>query len=93
MAQFRISESFALESRNLFVLAGDVIAGRIVAGMQVAIPFNGTIALTVPIHAVGYIRRSSSREEVGLCIKYQDSEELEVWRGLNIGSEVVDVSA
>lgn len=92
MARFRISGSFAIEGRQLFVLAGDVIDGRIVPGMHVAIHLNASTTMTAPVHAVEYIRRSSDREEVGLCIKCENSEELEVWRGLNIGSEVVEVS-
>ena len=48
--------------------------------------------MTAPIDAVEYIRHSS-REEIGLCIKCTGNDELAVWKGLNIGSEVVEVSA
>lgn len=93
MARFHISGAFAIESRNLFVLAGDVVDGRIVPGMQVEIPLNSSTAITAPIHTVEYILRSPGREEIGLCIKYENGEELEDWKGLNIGSEVVEVVA
>jgi len=93
MARFRVSGSFPLESRKPLVLAGDVVDGRIVPGMEVQIPFNTEAAMTAPIYAVEYILHSGGREEVGLCIKYQDAEELELWKGLNIASEIIEVSS
>jgi hypothetical protein len=92
MAQFRITEAFALESRGLFILTGDVVTGRIIPGMQVEIPLNTGTLMTAPIYAVEYVRRSSSHEEIGLCIKCENGDELQTWKGLNIGSEVVEVS-
>jgi hypothetical protein len=46
MARFRVSEPFGLASRNLFVLAGDVIDGHIAPGMKVEIPLNASTTLT-----------------------------------------------
>jgi len=92
MALFRIAASFAVQSRNLFVLAGDVVEGRIVPGMLVRIRCNSSVAMTAPVHAVEYIRHSTGPEQIGLCIRCEDDDELEVWRGLNIGPEVVEVA-
>jgi hypothetical protein len=91
MARFRISESFALPDRNLFVLAGDVVAGPIARGMQVEIRVNSCLATKLDIHAVEYIRHSSRPDEVALCIKCENHDELDLLKALNIGSEVVEV--
>lgn len=91
MARFHISEVFPLKSRSLFVLAGNILDGTVSPGMFVHIPFNGSVAMTAAIHAVEFIRHKD-REELGLCIKCEDDEELDLWAGLNIGSETVEIS-
>ena len=91
MARFHVSGAFPLRSRSLFVLAGSIVDGTVAPGMFVHIPFNLGTAMSATIHAVEFIRHAD-REEVGLCIKYADDEELSLWAGLNIGSETVEVS-
>jgi len=38
MSKFRVNDTFALESRRLFVLAGSIVEGQIQAGMIVNVP-------------------------------------------------------
>ena len=92
MARFKVSGTAALESLNLFVIAGDVTEGVIVPGMIVHIPVNSKLSIALPVESVEYIRHSDRPEEIGLCIKYADRSELDTWQALNIDSELIEVS-
>lgn len=91
MPKFQIIDSFAIESRCLFVLAGSITEGNIKTGMLVRIPFNTALSMTAPIESIEFLRREGGREDTALCIKCQNADELEMWSGLNIGDEAVDV--
>ena len=90
MAKFRVNDTFALESRRLFVLAGAILEGPIQAGMIVSLPLNSSLSIAGPIHSIEYARTTRG-EDVCLCIAYEDSDELAIWSGLNIQNETLDV--
>jgi hypothetical protein len=90
-AKFKVSRSFALPDRRTFVLAGSVVEGEVRAGMFVHIPLNSELTVVVPIDAVEYASRAKS-EEVRLCLNYADPEDLEIWKGLNLGGQVLQVA-
>jgi hypothetical protein len=91
MPKFRVTESFALESRSLFVLAGSIVEGDIEPGMLVGIPFNPAVSMTAPIDAIEVALRPGGAEDVCLCFRYADDEELSFWQALNIGEETLEV--
>jgi hypothetical protein len=91
MAKFHVFDIFEVESRNLFVLAGEITEGEIKVGMKVNIRFNSSVSMTAPIHSIEFARREG-REDVCLCILYKDDTELMIWRGLNIGDEIVELT-
>jgi hypothetical protein len=91
MPKFHVNETFVLESRSWFVLAGSIAEGVIKPGMLVGIPFNSAVSMTAPIDAVEFALRSGGAEDTCLCIRYADDEELSLWQGLNIGEETLDV--
>ncbi len=91
MAKFFVFDTFELASRNLFVLAGEIREGEIKAGMNVNIRFNSSVSMTAPIHSIEFALRRG-REDVCLCILYEDDTDLMIWRGLNIGDEIVEVT-
>jgi hypothetical protein len=39
------------------------------------------------------LRRSGGPEDMCLCLRYADAEELSVWQSLNIGGETLEVGA
>ena len=91
MSKFRVNDTFALESRQLFVLAGSIVEGQIRAGMIVNVSFNSSLVISEQIHSVEFCRGTDGREDVCLCITYEDSDELRVWNALNVQDEVLDV--
>ena len=91
MAKFHVIYTFTLEGRKLFVLAGYIVEGDIVAGQILRVPFNSQLSMTAPIHAIEYARRSPDREDVCLCISYDDQDDLAVWQGLNIYDETFEI--
>jgi len=76
MSKFRVNDTFALESRRLFVLAGSIVEGQIRAGMIVNVPLNSSLLISGQIHSVEFARRTDEREDVCLCIAYEGSDEL-----------------
>jgi hypothetical protein len=91
MTKFRIDETFALESVLKYVLGGEIIEGVVKSGMFIQIPFNDQIRMTAAIHGVEFIDRSG-RTTVGLTVKVQDADELQLWRDLRLVNQVVEIS-
>ena len=91
MSKLRVNDTFALESRRLFVLAGSIVEGQIRAGMIVNVPLNSSLVVSGQIHSVEFARRAGGEEDVCLCISYEDSDELGVWNALNVRNETLDV--
>jgi hypothetical protein len=87
MSKFRVNDTFALESRWLFVLAGSIVEGQIRAGTIVNVPLNSSLVVSGQIHSVEFARRADGREDVCFCISY----ELGVWNTLNVQNETLDV--
>jgi hypothetical protein len=64
-ASFHVRRSFGLQSRTLFVISGDIVDGQITSGMEVDIPLNSAVSITVVVAGVEFIDRPN-RHEVGL---------------------------
>lgn len=91
-AKFRVSSTFALRSRQLFVLAGEIVDGELRAGMVAEIRCNPSFAIDAPIHGVEFLDGPGDRSEVGLTVCYADEEELATWEALNIANETLVVN-
>jgi hypothetical protein len=89
MSKFRVNDTFAVERRRLFVLAGSIAEGQIRAGMIVNVALNSSISRQ--IQSIEFARRAGGREDVCLCIAYESSDELKVWKALNIQNETLDI--
>jgi len=92
MAKFHVKDTFAIEGRQHFVLAGSVVEGEIRPGMFVHVPFNSSTAMTARIDCIDFARRVGGHEDTCLCIRYTEPGELELWRGLEIGDETFEVT-
>ena len=93
-ARFLVSESFPItvSSRQLFVLAGDIVEGTIKSGMQVVIPFNSALSLKLPIHGVEFVDRMESPEsKVALTIRCDNKDELQMLLDLDLRAEEIEV--
>jgi hypothetical protein len=91
MSKFRVDDAFALGGRRLFVLAGSIVEGNILTGMIVSVPLNCSLSISEQIHSIEFARRIDGREDVCLCIAYEDADELAVWNGLDIRNETLEV--
>jgi hypothetical protein len=56
MSKFRVNDTFALESRRLFVLAGSIVEGQIHAGMIVNISLNSSLLISGRIHNLEFAK-------------------------------------
>jgi len=59
--------------------------------MIVNVPLNSSLVISGEIHSVEFARRSDGREDICLCISYEDSDELGVWNTLNVQNETLDI--
>jgi hypothetical protein len=84
MSRFRVNDTFVLERRWLFVLTDSIIEGQIQAGMIVNMPLNSSLPIAGQIQSIEFARRTDGREDVCVCIAYESSDELKVWKSLNI---------
>ena len=88
-ARFRVSDTFALGSRNLFFVLGDVLEGEIRAGMIVTHPPSFHEA----IHAVEFARREGGREAVALGFRYTHDAGLAGWNAIAWEGTTLEIPA
>jgi len=76
-ARFRVSGSFALRSRSLFVVVGAIESGTVRIGQSVRKPAE----LNASVHGVEFVLRSAGgrEEEPALTFRYSDESQLVQW--------------
>jgi len=90
MPRFHVRDTFAINDKSLFVLAGFSIEGEIVAGMLVRMPFNANVMMTAEIDHIQRVERPDG-DVVCLCIRYTDPEELTLWDALKLKDRTVEI--
>ena len=90
MAKFHVRETFAIEDKKLFVMAGFILEGEITARMVVSMPFNSTVMMTAEIDHLQTLRRPDG-DITCLCIRCLDPAEVTLWQALKIENRLVDV--
>jgi hypothetical protein len=88
-ALFRVEETFAIHSRRLFVLVGEIVEGTVRTGMLVQVSLNGAVFVTAPVSGVEFVDGPGRRSRIGLTVRYEDDDDLAFWRGLNIGGGMI----
>ncbi len=91
MPRFHVRDTFAIQEKTTFVLAGFILEGEINAGMAVSIPFNANVKLTAKIDRVEYVRRPDG-DVVCLCLDCAIPDEVTLWEALNIRNKTIDVT-
>jgi len=61
VSKFRVNDTFAVERRQLFVLAGSIAEGQIRAGMIVNVPLNSSLAIAGKIQNIEFAQRTDGR--------------------------------
>jgi hypothetical protein len=84
--RFQIVGSFAIRSRNAFVLVGDILEGSASAGMSF-------IVRSVPgrIAAVEFVDGYRGKSHVGLVVACGSADELDSWVRLDISDETIEL--
>jgi hypothetical protein len=90
MPQFHVRDSFAIQDKSVFVLAGFAIEGEIAAGMLTRIPIKGATMLTAEIDHIQYVRRPDG-DIVCLCIRCADPKDVALWEALQLNDRIIEV--
>jgi hypothetical protein len=90
MARFHVRDTFAINDKSVFVLAGFVIEGEIAAGMLVRLPFKENVMMTAEIDHIQDIRRPDG-DVVCLCIRCAKPEEVTLWEALKIKDHTIEI--
>ena len=63
------------------------------AGMRARVALNPAVSVGEEIQGVQNVDGEAADESshVGLCFEYENDEELDLWRNLNIGDEVIEL--
>jgi hypothetical protein len=90
MPRFHVRDTFSINDKSIFVMAGFVIEGEIRAGMLVRMPVGATVMMTAEIDRIEYVRRPDG-DVVCLCIRCAKPEEVTLWQALNIKDQTIDI--
>lgn len=90
--QFEVIDSFAIRRRNEFYLIGQLKDGTVQENWFINVPFNQSLSMTVRIKAIEDIEISSEDNKYKLLIVSGDNETIDLFLGLKIGSEYLDIT-
>jgi hypothetical protein len=90
MPRFHVRDTFAINDKTVFVMAGFVIEGEVTAGMLVRLPFKEKVMMTAAIDHIQFVRRPDG-DVVCLCIRCATPEEVTLWEALKIKDHTVDI--
>ena len=90
--EFEVIDSFAIRNRNEFYLIGEIKNGIAEKNWFLNIPFNKSLSLTARIKTIEEVEISSEFKKYKLIIVNADEEYLNLLLGLQIGSELLDIT-
>jgi hypothetical protein len=90
MPRFHVRDTFALQDKTCFVLAGFICEGEVLTGMSVSIPFNSHVKLTAKIDRVEFVNRPDG-DVVCLCLACSVPDEVTLWEALNIKNRTIEI--
>ena len=90
MPRFHVRDTFAINDKSTFVMAGFVIEGEIAAGMSVRLPFKENVMITAEIDHIQHIERPNG-DVVCLCIRCAKPEEAALWEALRMKDHTIEI--
>lgn len=91
--KFEVIDSFLIRTRQEFYLIGRMMEGEIQSGWFVTIPFNSDLGMTIRVSTIEEVEfPGENNAYLLLTVKSDDEEALDFFLGLNIGSELLDVT-
>ena len=92
-ATFEAVGALRIDDRR-FAIYGNILTGELTRGQSVAIPFNGSVSMTLKIDSIEYMDRLQDRTAyVALTFHKLDDETVELLESFNIGGETLDINA
>jgi hypothetical protein len=89
MNKYEVGDTFSIATRKVFVLAGDVIEGNISVGMHIQPNVAGVSPLEIAY--VEMLRKKDGKNMLGVCIRYQDDEELKLLDDLGFENSIIEI--
>jgi tmRNA-binding protein len=91
--QFEVIDSFVIRRRNEFYLIGQMKDGTVKERWFINVPLNGQLSLTLRISNIEDIEITSEvNKKYTLLVVTGDNETLDLLLGLNIGSELLNIT-
>jgi hypothetical protein len=90
MARFHVRDTFALNDKSAFVLAGFVLEGEVTAGMFARIPFREDVTVGAEIAHIEILRRPDG-EVVCLSLRCENPDEVKLWEALRLKEKILDI--
>lgn len=90
--QFEVIDSFAIKRRKEFYLIGELKNGTVQENWFVNVAVNKSFSITVRISSIEEVEIASETKTYQLLIVTGDEDDLSLLLGLNIGSELVDIT-
>ncbi len=90
MSRFHVRDTFAINDKAFFVLAGFAIEGEIEAGMLVRLPFTARVTITEEIDHIQRVERPDGTVAC-LCIRCHTPDEATLWEALKLQDTTVEV--
>lgn len=89
---FEAIDSFAIRRRNEFYLIGRLKEGTVQERWFLNVPLNKSIAITIRIKSIEDVEFANDQNKYMLLIVAVDNEDINLLLGLNIGSELLDIT-
>lgn len=90
MSRFHVRDTFAINDKAYFVLAGFAIEGEVEAGMLVRLPFTSRVTITEEIDHIQRVERPDG-QVLCLCIRCHTPDEATLWEALKLTDTTVEV--
>src|SRR3954453_10811733 len=90
--QFKVIDSFAIRRRNEFYLIGQIAEGTIRENWFINVPLNKSLSMTLRIKAIEDVEMSGEQDKYKLVIVSGDNQDLDIFLGLNMGLEDMDIT-
>ena len=89
---FEAIDSFAIRRRNEFYLIGRLKEGTVQERWFINVPLNKSIAITIRIKSIEDVAFANDQNKYTLLIVAVDNEDIDLLLGVNIGSELLDIT-
>jgi hypothetical protein len=90
-AIFKVHQTFVLNSRSLFVFAGEIIQGAMRPGMNIHISANDGLGMDIPVQGIEFLRKDGG-ELVALTVALEDQSDADFLQQFDVVGETLVVS-